>query len=298
MDKDNQIVEKAVTLSLIEVFLGSFLHAIKMPFTGHFLSLNQGLFLGRFNQGLLNRFECAKQCIEVSMVVAFMKALAPAGKKLGPMMSISMQGFLYALGTLFFGTQLLGQMLSMILLSLWAFCQPLVTYFLIYGSDLTKAFHYFLLKIQKYINVEEAQLYTALMFVVILKMILAACIPLFNKRTSWFRRYETLLTRFLYKPKKKKMTNPLKGAFQDLLRPAVLLSFIFMGAFFVFHGENEGIIIWKISRALAIAFILFYLARSPLFSKFILQLSFKNAFLRRLYALSSRASAQVRERLG
>lgn len=49
------IIEKAVNLSLIEVFLGSFLHLLHIPFGGHFLSLNQGLFLTRNSYEKPNR---------------------------------------------------------------------------------------------------------------------------------------------------------------------------------------------------------------------------------------------------
>lgn len=38
---------EAAALSLVEIGLGSILHGLKMPFTGYFLSLNQGFFLSR-----------------------------------------------------------------------------------------------------------------------------------------------------------------------------------------------------------------------------------------------------------
>src|SRR5690606_26186631 len=97
----------------------------------------------RFLRDSTSRFSAVKMVMEVSSVTSIMKALAPVGKKLGPMISISMQGFLYMLGILSFGRGLFGQMLGMALLSVWAFIQPLITFFIIYGQDLTSAIAYF-----------------------------------------------------------------------------------------------------------------------------------------------------------
>lgn len=118
LDLDDHIVEKSVLLSLVEIVLGSFMHTVKIPFSGHVLSLNQGLFLSRSFNYVQRRGHAAKIVIEISLVTSVMKSLSPAGKKLGPMISISMQGFFYSIGLLIFGANLMGQMLGMILLSL------------------------------------------------------------------------------------------------------------------------------------------------------------------------------------
>lgn len=146
-NSENYIIERSVILGAIEVFLGSFLHLFKVPFSGHFLSLNQGAYLTRIARLDENRIRNAKSIVQISMVVSMMKALAPTTKKLGPMISILMQGWLYSFGFLLGAGTVLGQMLGLGLLSLWAFVQPLVTFFIMYGVDLKEAFVFFVNKL-------------------------------------------------------------------------------------------------------------------------------------------------------
>src|SRR5690606_16777658 len=142
-ENDNLIVERAINLSLIEIVIGSFLHNFRVPFAGHILSLNQGAFLCRISTKSENRITAAQSSYEVSVVVAMMKSLSPSDKKIGPMLSISMQGFLFSFATFIFGKNTIGQMFSMIFLSIWAFLQPLITYFLIFGWSLVGAFKFY-----------------------------------------------------------------------------------------------------------------------------------------------------------
>jgi hypothetical protein len=122
-------------LSLIEVALGSALHSFHVPLAGDFLSLNQGYLLCRASVRS-NANNLGKVGYSISNVSAVLKSLSPAGKKLGPMLSLSAQGLLFSLGEFLLGQNLAGWMLGMILLSLWTFVFQLVTYYLMFGPDL------------------------------------------------------------------------------------------------------------------------------------------------------------------
>jgi hypothetical protein len=278
---DQKIVERAVGLSIVEVVLGSILHSLKIPFSGQFLSLNQGLFLTRSLDQKLSRFQNAKAVLEISMVVAIMKSLSPAGKKLGPMISISMQGFLYMLGVLLFGSNLIAQMISMVLLSIWAFCQPLVTYFLMYGDDLPKALQYFFSKFPVTLSV--------LILIVSIKFILAALIPIINKYFSGvIQKYDEKLDR-VPEFKRDTETPALRGTIRDMTRPFFILSVVLMICFFVLTGSSTAVVFWKTLRALAIAFLFFFLTRSSHFKKILMKLSNQSKYLQRLFDLSQKA---------
>lgn len=283
MNEDQKIVEKAVKLSLIEVVIGSTIHALHIPFGGHFMSLNQGLFLTRFLRDSTSRFSAVKMVMEVSSVTSIMKALAPVGKKLGPMISISMQGFLYMLGILSFGRGLFGQMLGMALLSVWAFIQPLITFFIIYGQDLTSAIAYF--------NEKQGSLLAILYWVIAGKAIVAALVPLVLRFISDERieRYEDKLANMTVAKKKRTQTS----AWRELFRPMFLLSLALMITYFSLTGESAIAIFWKCLRALAIAFIIFYLARNPYVHKIFAKLATKNRVVRRLYDLSVKAAKLI-----
>lgn len=299
------IVEKSVQLSLIEVFIGSFLHLVKIPFSGHFLSLNQGLLLLKFSENTKTRFECTKVMIEVSLVASTMKALAPAGKKLGPMLSISMQGALLSLGHLIFGNNIIGQIVGMIFLSLWAFCQPLVSYFLIYGPDLFKAFEYLLKRIKKYTGVSDDLLIKTLLIAISIKLILAIMIPFllrYLNRKGW-DRYDSFFRKkvgnnILLKGFREQNPSAVKGTIKDLTSPAFLISILMMGSFF-FVTEKESVqVFWKVLRALAIAFLLFYLTRAEWMQNLLKKLAIRNKYFAKIYTLSEKSLAQMLKTLG
>ncbi|MFP5459829.1 MAG: hypothetical protein ACLGG7_13920, partial [Bacteriovoracia bacterium] len=109
--KTSEIGKNAATLSLIEVGLGSLLHGLKLPFSGHVLSLNQSFILTRATLTSGERRDAAV----ISTTAAILKSLSPAGKKLTPMLAIAVQGQLYYLGLLVAGTGVIGQLLGSLL---------------------------------------------------------------------------------------------------------------------------------------------------------------------------------------
>ena len=296
-NKDSSLVNNAVKLSVIEVFLGSILHALRVPLSGQFLSLNQGFLLGRFLDKEASRAEAFKSSFEISLITSTMKALSPAGKKLGPMISISMQGFLYGIGLLVLGKGLLGQILGMMLLSLWAFIQPLITYYLMYGSELVGAIAYYLKKLQKHVPVTEETLFFVVAFMIGTKWLLAISIPVLSRKID-FKKYEDKM-QSLAKDKGAKPIKPSKSTFQgvvhDLTRPLFLLSLILMGAYFFTTGKDLGFVMWKILRALSIAFLIFFLARSTFFQRLIAKWAERSVFMKRISTLSGQAVVKLRE---
>ena len=66
---DGHIVKRSVELSLIEVVIGSILHGVKIPMSGHFLSLNQGAFLSKSYNNTFSRSIAAKITFEISFII-------------------------------------------------------------------------------------------------------------------------------------------------------------------------------------------------------------------------------------
>lgn len=288
MSSDKNIVDKAVKLSLVELVIGSSVHALHLPMAGQLLSINQGFMLTRFLKDSDTRIGATKMVMEVSTVASLMKALAPVGKKLGPMISISTQGFLYSIGILILGRKLLGQIMAMILLSPWAFIQPLITYLIIYGYDFTKAFEYFVSK--------NEMIYDFILIAMITKAIICACIPIvlaLLPEEKLVRFEQKLEKASVPKLKKKNSHSSFKAAFFELFRPMFLLSVLLMISFFFISGETGISIFWKVMRAFAIAFSLFYLARNTYVHKILEKLATKNRVIARLYDLSAQASKRI-----
>lgn len=131
---EHRTARYAVAQSLSEVVLGSWIHAAHLPFGGHLLSLNQSLLLTFAARGYASRREAARSVQTVSHSAAVLKALSPVGKRLTPMLAISVQGLLYALGLTIAGANAVGAALGAALASVWGFVQPVLVAYVLLGA--------------------------------------------------------------------------------------------------------------------------------------------------------------------
>lgn len=125
-------------LSAAELTLGSFLHLFHIPFTGQLMSLNQCFWLN-----VSKNWSSDHSALKISFQVAALKMMSPVGKKLTPMIAILMQGALFDLGCLCFGSNFLGRLAGSILMSFWSFLQPFFIYVLLMGTSLFKIIDFF-----------------------------------------------------------------------------------------------------------------------------------------------------------
>jgi hypothetical protein len=117
----------AAGLSLTEISIGSYLHALHVPFTGTLLSLNQSCFLSQTVKSHKHRPDIQKITLDISLVTALLKSFSPAGRKITPMIAISAQGVLYSLGIHLFGPTYWGAIIGSLLLTIWGIIQPIFT---------------------------------------------------------------------------------------------------------------------------------------------------------------------------
>lgn len=300
--------QTATHLSLVEIGLGSLLHSFKIPFSGHFLSLNQGFFLSYNNRVLrayqdsgLSRFKIAQTHFEVSFIAATFKSLSPAGQKLGPMLSIATQGFLYSLGILVGGTQILGMILGMVLLSLWAFIQPFITLLISFGSDLTQIIDFYIQRLEKDYAITQASLWQIILIIASLKILLGISLAVManSMKSKTILNWQERLSQF-HKPSDSS-GQPSSDApsihrlvLKDLTRPLFLFSII-LSLFFLFMTETDHVVIfWKMLRPIAIATLLFYLIRSPLTVRFVFKIANKSKYLRNMIEKAQRTLNQLK----
>jgi len=253
-------------LSLVEIGLGSFLHACHIPFSGTFLSLNQSSFLTRITK--LNQSAEGARTLgyRVSTVTALLKSLSPAGKKLFPMLAISAQGCLFSVGTIILGTTIYGCILGSALSSSWGILQPLVLNAFIFGTALGKeklmaTFNYFNLEISDF----------ALLFGIafIIKAIVAIILSFFCWR---FQSNEQVLIHHTliklgargFSKEKQNRNNPLplwEASLRELLRPLFLLPFT-LTALFLFFSESSYVgFVWALLRVLTTGYLFFLAVR-------------------------------------
>ena len=267
----------AVAQSISEVGLGSVLHGFHVPWGGHFLSLNQALILTFAAKGAVNRRDAIAMVSAISNSAAVLKSLSPAGRKLGPMVAISTQGALYGLGLGLVGANALGAATGAALLSLWAFLQPLLSAYVIFGSTLFEA----LLRIWR--DITEALHLPAeigpwiLLGIVTLKMLLAITVAL----VGWFgprrleRRYFAYLQRMGKKMPRRIKAAPQEsavgGALKDMAHPLFLFSCALSVGFFALqkHDGAAAIALYGL-RLFALGLLFFWAVRAlpPYLKKF------------------------------
>ncbi len=285
-------IKRAAQLSLTEISLGSIGHAFKVPFTGQILSLNQlGFMLNALNKDRLP----ISSTFEISSISAVLKSFSPAGQKLGPMLSIAMQGFLFWLFTFLAQAHILGQIFGAIFMALWSFVQPLITYFIIYGFDLINVAKYYENRMKQDYSVLHQSLVIAVILFIGFKLMVAVSLVLYSvltKKEIKLIRQEKLssLTGGAFEKTK---LSPWKAALKDLFRPLFIMSFILMIVFIWQIESSASQKIWLALRPLAVAYLVFYLLRSPWTSKQFEALSKKSKFFARIYSKSKTALAIV-----
>jgi uncharacterized membrane protein len=289
-------IKRAAQLSLAEIAIGSVGHGLKIPLTGQFLSLNQlGFLLNAINKDALP----AASVFEISSIAAVLKSFSPAGQKLGPMLSIAMQGFLFWLFTALFKKRLIGQLIGAFFLAIWSFIQPMITYFLIYGTDLIQIFDFYQTRLQQDYSFLHQSIVAAVAFVLLIKLILATSLvffSFFSKKEIIFLKEERILSLAQNSIQMSSSKTPARAALKDLTRPLFLISFVLMIAFIWQFESSLSQKIWLSLRPLASAFVLFYLLRSAWVAKKLLQFSKKSKRFEKIYLKSKKALDFVAER--
>ena len=255
-------IKRAAQLSVAEIAIGSFGHGFKIPLTGQILSLNQlGFLLNAVNRDRLKK----SSVFEISGIAAALKSFSPAGQKIGPMLSIAMQGLLFWFGLTVFGVNIVGQAVGAVLLSLWSFVQPLITLAFIYGMDLEKLWDFYFKRMQDDYSFWAIAVGYALASVLALKLIVALVMTFASRalglNVNLIKTQGTL--KLMSADFSKSEKSPWQAALKDLTRPIFLISFILL---IIFISQINGTLtekIWMALRPLATAYVLFYILRNP-----------------------------------
>ena len=266
--QENEHVKKigdyGAILALMEIGAGSVIHGLHVPLGGHFLSLNQGYLLAR----AVYKTREAALVLPVSNIAAILKSFSPAGKKFGPMLSLSVQGLLFRAG-LIFGTNRFGVILGLILLSLWGFIQPFITYYVLFGKTLLLAASFWIKELKALFLITDENLIIFAMGFILTKMVLAGILGF----VAYERKEEPLIIedRDEFMPRQSD-GSPLLLALKDLTKPLFLFSILLTGVFLYFSQHPWTQIIWYLLRPLGLGFILFYFSRTLTLDRLILRL--------------------------
>jgi hypothetical protein len=260
-DLTEQIGKQSAALSLGEIGLGSILHSLKIPLAGHFLSINQIAIISRATFKL----KSTKASLQISLIAACLKSLSPAGKRLTPMLAIAAQGLFFYVGVLALGINRLGLILAVLLSSLWAFLQPILFIYIIFGKGSLEVVNYLVNELQKVFPHAEEILLSLVIGLIIAKFILAYCISFFVIKMSDedFEQFQKKMIKEIKLNQNKSNHSVAFMALKDLLNPLFIFSFILTTLFFFFSHSSSTTVqgFWFLLRPLAIGYILFYFFR-------------------------------------
>lgn len=244
----------------IEFTVGSALHTARVPMRGLGLATTQSVVLSFAGDGLGRRVRVAG----VAFVAAGLKALSPSGSRLRPMLAITMQGVLFALGTRIVGWNRAGLFVGGALVGTWAATQGILMQYLLVGQDLFRGYE----AVAGWTAARGMGL-PALATVVALWALFYALTA--GSITAWAWRRTSVAARVeraLGRAGAVSVGGPDRtwrgaaaGALRDLARPAFWVPVAVLAAILLAAGSPAERAAWIGLRAFAVGLVLFALAR-------------------------------------
>ena len=133
-----------------EIVLGSFLHNLRVPFSGNILTaigiviLISVSYIWR-DRGLFWR---------AGLICALMKTMSPSAIIFGPMIAIFAESLLLELSVRIFGRTLAGYLLGSMLAMSWNLFQKIANYIISYGSNIVEVYNSLLKFAQRQLNIQ------------------------------------------------------------------------------------------------------------------------------------------------
>ena len=151
-----------------EIVLGSFLHNLKIPFSGNILTGIGIILLISFSykwkdKGLFWR---------AGLICAIMKTMSPSAVIFGPMIAIFSQSLLLETSTRLFGKTILGFTLGAMFAMSWNLFQKIINFILFYGMNIIKVYESLIHSAQKQLYIQSDILWLPILFLLIIYCIL------------------------------------------------------------------------------------------------------------------------------
>jgi hypothetical protein len=156
---------------LVEVGLGSTLHAWRVPFKGHSLAYLQNLLLVTFGKALRGR-----GLVRISLLGAMLKAFSPMGARFRPMAYIFVQGACFAAPVRLLGWNLLSVLTGSILMGWLTLGLSLAVDYVTFGSSIFDAFAGVIEKVSGWIGFRAPSLFAVICGAFVLKGLLALAV--------------------------------------------------------------------------------------------------------------------------
>lgn len=231
----------------MEMTAGAALHTVKFPFTGVVMSSAQAAVLTVAADGLVRH----RRVVWVAIIAAGLKALSPSGSRIGPMIAIAFQGFLYTLATIAMGFNRAGVFVGGALMGAWASSQGFFIQYLMLGKGIESAYSEVVKWLVNSAGFQLPPLMTLLAIVVAANALVAgvAASICWRDKSKWRTKLEALTSQSIQVGSLRRR----KGLYAlGFLLPTVLVAAILLSS-----GKPWADVTVMVVRALAVAFLLY-----------------------------------------
>ncbi len=146
-----------------EIIFGTFLHNLRIPFAGTFLTFFSLVLLIGFSYKWNDKYLFLK----AGIICALMRSMMPTSIILGPLIGILVEAFIFQFSLMFFGRTYLAFALAGVLSMFSAIIHKVISILIIYGFDIVKLLEnmYFVMLKTTHINLPVNQLLIIVVFI-------------------------------------------------------------------------------------------------------------------------------------
>lgn len=119
-----------------EIILGSFLHNLRLPFSGAFLSAIAVYLITAFDV----KWKQNGVLIRAGLICALMKSVSPSAVIFGPMIAIFVEAVLFSASVRLLGRNFLGYGVGGALAVTWSLLHRIINMMIMYGTDVVKIY--------------------------------------------------------------------------------------------------------------------------------------------------------------
>ena len=147
-----------------EIVLGSFLHNLRVPFSGNILTAIGIIILISIShiwheRGIFWR---------AGLICALMKTMSPSAIIFGPMIAIFAESLLLEVSVRLFGRTMAGFLIGSMLAMSWNLFQKIANYIIYYGSNIVEVYNNLLRFAQKQLNIQTDIVWLPIIFLLII----------------------------------------------------------------------------------------------------------------------------------
>ena len=187
MDNISKINDKWIKASLLgtiwassEIVLGSFLHNLKIPFSGNILTAIALILL------ISASFKLKEKGIfwRAGLISALLKTMSPSAAIFGPMIAIISEALLFEITIFIFGRTLPGYIFASILAMSWVLFQKIATFILFYGYNIVEVYESLMQFAIKQLNIEFNVVWTPIIILFSIYAILGIITAIIGIKTG------------------------------------------------------------------------------------------------------------------